>query len=199
MEGRGWPHGVVVNFRALCFGGPGSQVQIQTQAQTYTTRQPCCGGDPHIKWRKMGTDVRSGLIFPPKKKPHYIFSIFLFFSKQSYGMEFSLILRPITCPLNFLCSLYKLHWQYHVSNSLSSHSTFTQVRLWSSPSAVLSLLALLYSNLSLFARLLEEVDGKGPGNWNSVECFEHESDICNQTINLVVFYKMSHGRLLHYS
>ena len=35
---------------------------------TYTTRQPHCGGDPHIKWRKTGTDVSSGLIFLSKKK-----------------------------------------------------------------------------------------------------------------------------------
>lgn len=58
-----------------------------------------------------------------------------------------------------------------------------------------SLLALSYSNLSHFARLLEEVDGKGQGNWNSVEYFEHGSDIYIQMINLVVSYKVSHGRL----
>lgn len=50
---------------------------------------------------------------------------------------------------------------------------------------MLSLLALFYSNLSHSARLLEEVDGKDQGNWDSVECSERGSDICNQMINLV--------------
>ena len=74
----------------------------------------------------------------------------------------------------------------------------TLVRLWSSPSAVLSLLDLYYSNLSHCTRLLAEVDGKGQGNWDSVERFERGSDICNQMINLMVLYKVSHGRLLSY-
>ena len=38
-------------------------------AWTYTTRwRPCCGGDPHIRWRKIGTDVSSGRIFLKPKK-----------------------------------------------------------------------------------------------------------------------------------
>ena len=39
-----------------------------SQVQTYTTHQPCCGGDPHIKWRKTGTNISLGLIFLSKKK-----------------------------------------------------------------------------------------------------------------------------------
>ena len=38
-----------------------------SQMQTYTTYQPCCGGNSHIKWRKIGTDVNLGLIFLSKK------------------------------------------------------------------------------------------------------------------------------------
>ena len=38
-----------------------------SRAWTYTC-QPCCGSDPHIKQREMGTDVSSGLIFLKKKK-----------------------------------------------------------------------------------------------------------------------------------
>ena len=35
---------------------------------TYMTCQPCSGGDPYIKWRKIGTDVSLGLIFLSKKQ-----------------------------------------------------------------------------------------------------------------------------------
>ena len=37
------------------------------EARTYTTHQPCCGGNPHIKWRNTGRDVSSGLIFLKQK------------------------------------------------------------------------------------------------------------------------------------
>ena len=66
MKLRGRPNGIVVKFSALCFGGLGSQVRIQ--AWTSTTRQPCCGSSPHIKWRKIGTDVSSGLAKLPQEK-----------------------------------------------------------------------------------------------------------------------------------
>ena len=39
-----------------------------SQAQTYTIHQLCCGGDSHIKGRKIGTDVSSGLIFLKEKQ-----------------------------------------------------------------------------------------------------------------------------------
>ena len=40
-----------------------------SQVWTYPTCQPCCVGGAYIKWRKTGTDVRSGLIFlKPKKR-----------------------------------------------------------------------------------------------------------------------------------
>ena len=32
----------------------------RSQMQTYTTHQPCCGGVPHTKQRRIGTDVSSG-------------------------------------------------------------------------------------------------------------------------------------------
>ena len=40
--------------------------QLVSQAWTFTTRQPCCGSDQHIKWRKIGTDDSSGRIFLSK-------------------------------------------------------------------------------------------------------------------------------------
>ena len=39
-----------------------------SQVGTHTTHWPCCGSDLHIKWRKIGTDVSSVLIFLKQKK-----------------------------------------------------------------------------------------------------------------------------------
>ena len=50
----------MVKFSVLCFGGLGIQGMDPYHS--------CCGGDPHIKWRKIGTNVSSGLIFLRKKK-----------------------------------------------------------------------------------------------------------------------------------
>ena len=63
---RGWPYGTVVKFghSALVAWICG----FVSQAQTYTTHQSCCGSDPHIKWRKTGTDVSLGLVFLKQKK-----------------------------------------------------------------------------------------------------------------------------------
>ena len=47
-----WPHGVVVNFGVLCFGGLDSLVWIPGTDVHHC--QPCCGDDPHIKWRTIG-------------------------------------------------------------------------------------------------------------------------------------------------
>ena len=41
---------------------------FRSQAWTYITCQPCCGGEPHIKWRKTGTDVSLVLIILSKNK-----------------------------------------------------------------------------------------------------------------------------------
>ena len=56
MYVRGQPHGVVVKFCTLHLGSLGSQ-------PGFIACQLCCGSDPHIKRRKNGTDVSSGLIF----------------------------------------------------------------------------------------------------------------------------------------
>ena len=74
-------HGLVAIFGMLRLGSQGLQVQIpsvdlhnpgcgpaQSPVGTYTTGHSCCGGNPHIKWRKIGTDVSSGLIFLKQKK-----------------------------------------------------------------------------------------------------------------------------------
>ena len=50
----------------LQFRGLGSWVLIP-DAELHP-HQPCCGGNPHIKERKVGTDVSSGLIFLSKNK-----------------------------------------------------------------------------------------------------------------------------------
>ena len=39
-----------------------------SQVPTYTTHQPSCEGNPCIKWKKIGTDVSSGLISLSKNK-----------------------------------------------------------------------------------------------------------------------------------
>ena len=72
---RGQPSGIVVKF-VLCFGGPG-----------FTSSDPRCGpmhcfsshavaGVPHIKQRKMGAAVSSGLIFLKKNNKSTIFYSF---------------------------------------------------------------------------------------------------------------------------
>ena len=43
----GWPCGIVVKFAGFHFDGLG--LWFGSWAQTYTTGQPCCGSDPHIK------------------------------------------------------------------------------------------------------------------------------------------------------
>ena len=44
---RGQPHGLVLKFT---HSASVAQVHgFRSQAQTYTTHQPCCGGDPHTK------------------------------------------------------------------------------------------------------------------------------------------------------
>ena len=40
--------------------------RFPSQVRTYATHQ-CCDSDPHIHWRKIGTDVTTGLIFLSKK------------------------------------------------------------------------------------------------------------------------------------
>ena len=63
---RGQSCGIVVKFGLLHFSGPDHGFRSQTW--TYTTHQPRCGGNPHIKWRKFGTDVSSALIFLKQKE-----------------------------------------------------------------------------------------------------------------------------------
>ena len=63
---RSWPHGVVVKFGTLCFGSPGLQIWIPGLDLHHSSTMP--GSDPHIKWRKVGIDVSSGLKFLRGKK-----------------------------------------------------------------------------------------------------------------------------------
>ena len=65
---RGWPGGIVVKF--VCSTSAAQVHRLGSQVWTYTTHQPCCGGIPHTKQRKTGTDVSSEQIFlREKKKP----------------------------------------------------------------------------------------------------------------------------------
>ena len=48
LKSGGGPRGQVVQFLLLPFGGPGVG-RFGSPARTYSTRQPCCGGIPHIK------------------------------------------------------------------------------------------------------------------------------------------------------
>ena len=55
-------------FSLVCSASAAQVHRFGSGTQIYTTFQPCWGGDPHIKWRMIGTDVSSGLIFLSKKK-----------------------------------------------------------------------------------------------------------------------------------
>ena len=61
----GRPRGVVVKFSALHLVA--RVCGFRSLAQTNTTHQSFCGGNPHIKWRTTGTHVSSGLIFLKQK------------------------------------------------------------------------------------------------------------------------------------
>ena len=68
---RGHPGGMVLKFKCCTLAARYSQVR--SWAQIYTILiQPCCGGIPHTKWRKIGTDVSSGTVFLNRenKNPH---------------------------------------------------------------------------------------------------------------------------------
>ena len=56
---------------SLCSALMAQVHRLRFQAWTCATCQPCFGGDPHIKWRKIDMHVSSGLIFLSrgKKKP----------------------------------------------------------------------------------------------------------------------------------
>ena len=59
----------MVRSGTLHFGGPGSWVWIPGMDIHTPLVKPCCGGDPRTKWRRIGTDVSSGLLFlKPKEK-----------------------------------------------------------------------------------------------------------------------------------
>ena len=62
----GQPCGLVLSL--ACSTLAASVQGSRSQVQTHTTHQPCCVGNPHIKWRKIGTDVSSGLIFLKQTK-----------------------------------------------------------------------------------------------------------------------------------
>ena len=60
------PGGLSVKFSMLHFGSPSL---VPGRGPTPLIYQwPCCGSDPHTKWRKMGTDVSSGIIFLKQKE-----------------------------------------------------------------------------------------------------------------------------------
>ena len=50
-------------LKSVCSTSVAQVLRFGSQAETYSTHQPCCGGVPHTKWRKIGTDVSSGPIF----------------------------------------------------------------------------------------------------------------------------------------
>ena len=58
---------VVVKFSALCFSGLGF-VSLDPGCRSTPLIKLCCGGDPHTKQRKTGTDVSSGPLFLKQKE-----------------------------------------------------------------------------------------------------------------------------------
>ena len=70
FKSEGQPRSVVVKFGTLHSGGLGLCIQILGMDLNHSSGM--LRGDPHIKWRKIGTDVSSGLIFLKQKKKNQI-------------------------------------------------------------------------------------------------------------------------------
>ena len=86
----GWPCGLVIKFGTLCFSSPGS---VPRCGPTPLVSWPCCGSNPHIKERKIGTGVRVNL--PQQKK------------KDEYKLFWSVFAKDrVThfCRYSFICS-----------------------------------------------------------------------------------------------
>ena len=66
---QGQPHGMWLS--SACSASTAQVCGFESQAWTYTTFQPCCGGNPHIKQRKIGNRCCSGPIFLRKTKKKY--------------------------------------------------------------------------------------------------------------------------------
>ena len=64
-ESRGWPGGMTVKFTFSALVAWGLLVQIPGMDLSTSNT---VAGIPHIKQRKMGTDVSSGPIFPSRKR-----------------------------------------------------------------------------------------------------------------------------------
>ena len=62
----GRPHGPVVGVLCAVLGHP--RFADLDPGRTYSTHQPCCGGIPHTKWGKIGTDVRLRAHLPQTKE-----------------------------------------------------------------------------------------------------------------------------------
>ena len=61
------PGGIVVKFCVFCFGSPGFTGTDLRHGPTPLTK-PSCGGGPHTRERKTGTDASSGPIFLTEKQ-----------------------------------------------------------------------------------------------------------------------------------
>ena len=57
---------------SLCSASAAQVHRPRSWVETYTTHQPCFGSDPHIKQRKIGTDISSELIFLKQKKDNVV-------------------------------------------------------------------------------------------------------------------------------
>ena len=66
IHGRASPVVEWLKFCVFCFSSLGSEFGSILRPTPFT--KSCCGGTPHMKWRKTGTDVSSGQIFLTKEK-----------------------------------------------------------------------------------------------------------------------------------
>ena len=63
----GQPRGLVVKVLHTLLWRPGVH-RSGSRVPAYSTHQPCSGGIPHTKWRNIGTDISSRLIFLKQKR-----------------------------------------------------------------------------------------------------------------------------------
>ena len=93
---RGGPGGVVVKFVCSALAAQGLWVQILGE-DLHTTHKPCCGGIPHTKQRRTGTDVSSGTVFLKEEDWQQMLAQGQSSSPKNNNNNFKLLRHTIIC------------------------------------------------------------------------------------------------------